>query len=157
MGRRGPAPDPNRKAKSGGQASWTELPPTPSRALRNMPKAPTEDGWHPSTERWWKAIAKSSMAVLYDETDWAYLEAVLLPLMERFQREGHSKELASEIRLGGSRLGATVADRMGLRIKATGAATPTPTAKPKRGDSNRSDADLDDSILTVIEGGAASA
>ena len=102
-------------------------------------------------------MTSSAMAVLYDDTDWAYLEGVLLPLFERFQREGHPKELAAELRLGGSKLGATVSDRMGLRIRATGAATPSPTQNRPRRSASSEVIDEDDSILTVIDGGAASA
>ncbi|MEM9610939.1 MAG: hypothetical protein AAGA99_26255 [Actinomycetota bacterium] len=156
MAGKGPAPDPNRKRTSGGQTPWQELPAPPDAQLRPIPRKGEPGGWHAATKRWWKAMSSSAMATLYDDTDWAYLEGVMLPLMERFQCEGHPKDLASEIRLAGQRLGATVADRMALRIRSTGAATPVPAAK-RGGHQPRAEVDGDDSILTVIEGGASSA
>ncbi|MEM9710608.1 MAG: hypothetical protein AAGA17_00210 [Actinomycetota bacterium] len=157
MAGRGPAPDPNRARRSGGQAPWTELPAAPGKQLRGIPKKGQRGGWHKATKSWWRAMTSSSMATLYDDTDWAYLEGVMLPLMERFQREGHPKELASELRLAGQRLGATVADRMALRIRATGAASPSPKAQAARQSDAQDVVEVDHPIFSVINGGAETA
>lgn len=146
MAGRGPTPDPRRKRTSGGQAPWQELPPAPSRRLRRIPSAPTEAGWHDNSVRWWKAMAKSAIAVLYEESDWAYLET-LLALVERHWRDGCPIEVAKEIRLGGGKLGATIDNRQRLRMRPTGAASPHP--QPKRGRSAPADdeaVDVDDPI-----------
>jgi len=60
------------------------------------------------------------MAARFAEVDWDRLRFVVAPLFDRFLRST-SKELASELRLHESLLGATLMDRqrMGLRIDDT--------------------------------------
>jgi len=69
------------------------------------------------TREWYARWARSPTASRFTEVDWDRLRYVVAPLFDRFLRST-SKELAGELRLQESLLGATLMDRqrMGLRV-----------------------------------------
>jgi hypothetical protein len=85
-----------------------------------------ENGFLQETREWYARWARSPMAARFTEVDWDRLRFVVAPLFDRFLRST-SKELAGELRLQESLLGATLMDRqrMGLRVD-----DPKPAAQP---------------------------
>lgn len=135
MAGRGPAPgaNPNRKAaihrrrrniepgfddlpREGYQG---EFPPLPSGYNAEVP---TPKGWKTRrrpylarTREWYLTWARSPMAVRFTQVDWMRLQD-LAPLKDRYYRLP-SKELAGELRLQETLLGATVMDRQRMRLR----------------------------------------
>lgn len=67
-----------------------------------------------ATQRWWDVWVESEQAESFKATDWMRLQ-MLAPLVEAyFRRPGHNA--LAEIRQNESLLGATVTDRMRLRM-----------------------------------------
>ncbi|GAA3136565.1 hypothetical protein GCM10010466_29220 [Planomonospora alba] len=79
-----------------------------------------------ATREWWDTWCSSPQASVFTPTDWQRLQ-MLAPLVEQYHQEPKTALLA-EIRLNEERLGATVADRMRLRMKLAG---PKEESKPK--------------------------
>jgi hypothetical protein len=81
------------------------------------------------TREWCGRWARSPMASRFTEVDWDRLRFVVAPLFDRFLRST-SKELAGELRLQESLLGATLMDRrrMGLRVDDAKPAAQPPTS-----------------------------
>ncbi|MEU5878190.1 hypothetical protein [Spirillospora sp. NPDC047279] len=69
-----------------------------------------------ATQLWWDTWANSEQAQYFAETDWLRLQ-MLAPLVESYYRKpGHF--IMAEIRQSESLLGATIADRMRLKVAA---------------------------------------
>jgi hypothetical protein len=68
------------------------------------------------TREWYARWARSPMATRFTEVDWDRLRYVVAPLFDRFLRSS-SKELAGELRLQESLLGATLMDRQRMRLR----------------------------------------
>ena len=66
------------------------------------------------TREWWALWRSSPQASAFLPSDWAVMRRLAV-LVDRFHREG-STELAAEIRRQESSFGATVADRLRLRM-----------------------------------------
>jgi hypothetical protein len=105
-----------------------EVPPLPSswRTERAVTKVDEDGNSYPATatvairylkvtREWYETWARSPMATRFTTTDWTRLRQ-LAPLVDQYERKP-SKELAGELRLQESLLGATVADRARLRLR----------------------------------------
>jgi hypothetical protein len=68
----------------------------------------------PQTRNWYETFARSPMATKFTETDWVRL-ADIAPMKDSFYRGNHA--LASEIRQQETKLGATVRDRIDMRMR----------------------------------------
>lgn len=144
MAGRGPAPgaNPNRKDPSqrrrrnveptfeelpaeGYTGDFPALPATWSNTI--MRKVQTGDGedelcpetvkitYLKITREWYEVWARSPMATRFTQVDWMRLRE-LAPLKDQYHRRP-SKDLASELRLQESLLGATVQDRQRMRLR----------------------------------------
>jgi hypothetical protein len=82
----------------------------------------------PETCEWYATWARSPMAVKFTATDWTRLRQ-LAPLVDQYERKP-SKDLAGELRLQESLLGATVMDRQRMRMRVAESEEDAP-AKPK--------------------------
>ncbi|MGN9782754.1 hypothetical protein ACTMTF_15080 [Nonomuraea sp. ZG12] len=72
------------------------------------------DGYSVATHRWWDTWVDSDQSESFKATDWQRLQ-MLAPLVEAYyKRPGHNA--LAEIRQNESLLGATVTDRMRLRM-----------------------------------------
>jgi hypothetical protein len=67
------------------------------------------------TQRWWDIWASSPQAESFEATDWLVLQRLAILVEQFMKKPGHY--IAAEIRQQESLLGATVADRMRLRMK----------------------------------------
>lgn len=120
----GPAPKqtpltrPNDEARK--RATFTQL---AADGVIRGPELPQNFAWHVRTVAWWQTWRESAQAQRFVPTDWDVLleTAVLHSLFW----DG-DPSVAAELRLRVSKFGATIEDRMRLRIDATGA-----DAKPK--------------------------
>ena len=90
-------------------------------ALKNAAKH------HPRTRDWWKRWCGAPQASLFGETDWGRLQD-LAWIMDEFYAEPTTARMA-EIRLNEAKLGATIEDRLHLRIRFR-----DPKKDPKPGD-----------------------
>lgn len=72
------------------------------------------DGYSVATQRWWDTWVESDQSKSFKATDWQRLQ-MLAPLVEAYYRRPGHNALA-EIRQNESLLGATVTDRMRLRM-----------------------------------------
>lgn len=70
-----------------------------------------------ATREWYETWARSPMAVRFTSVDWMRLRTIA-PLFDQYQRRPR-KDLASELRLQESLLGATVMDRQRMRLRVT--------------------------------------
>ncbi|GAB1818243.1 phage terminase small subunit [Herbidospora sp. RD11066] len=120
MAGRGPAPKENAVRRNAVDLSHLEGDPDVPDRMRKVFK---RDGYSVATQRWWDTWAESDQAESFKATDWQRLQ-MLAPLVEAyFRRPGHNA--LAEIRQNESLLGATVTDRMRLRMN---------KAEPKKGD-----------------------
>lgn len=118
MGSRGPAPKPPEQRRRQNKEKREQLPPPLPAPLRPVP----EGDWHPRAQTWWLRWASSPQAAVFIETDWLYLE-MLLVLVSRFwlissDPEGPTtlaKDLMVEIRQAQQKLGGTPDDRSRLK------------------------------------------
>ncbi len=117
---------------------------------------------HAETRKWWKAILEAPQASQFGVTDWRRLEMVVLPLVERFNRElakdepddGKLVKLSDAIARHEKEFGLTPESRLRLRWSlrpnvpaGSGAeAEKTPTKKPRETKS-------DPRRLEVVAGG----
>jgi hypothetical protein len=67
------------------------------------------------TREWYETWARSPMATRFTQVDWMRLRQIA-PLMDQYNRRPR-KDLASELRLQESLLGATVMDRQRMRLR----------------------------------------
>ena len=74
--------------------------------------------WHPATVRWWQHWRESPQAVkMLTAPDWDYLLDTALLHHQMWVSGGKNSERAAEIRLRVATFGATVADRLRLRLE----------------------------------------
>lgn len=74
--------------------------------------------WHPATVRWWQNWRESPQAVkMLTAPDWDYLLDTALLHHQMWVSGGKNSERAAEIRLRVATFGATVADRLRLRLE----------------------------------------
>lgn len=105
-------------------------------AVVDAPNLP--GSWSPDVLRWYGNWCASPQAQLFAPTDWQRLR-MIAPLIDRYFVEPDPKLLA-EIRLNESLLGATIVDRLRLRLDVRKpSTTPAPPPQHRRG-------------LTVVDG-----
>jgi len=105
-----------------------------------------EGNWHPRTVAWWDTWRRSAQAQVLTPTDWdALMETALL---HTALWEGDTK-IAGELRLRVAKFGATIEDRLRLRIQVD--AEIKDAAKP----AGRMTADRRKRLLKVVEHGGA--
>lgn len=74
--------------------------------------------WHPATVRWWQNWRESPQAAkMLTAPDWDYLLDTALLHHQMWVSGGKNSERAAEIRLRVATFGATVADRLRLRLE----------------------------------------
>ncbi len=74
--------------------------------------------WHPATVRWWQNWRESPQASkMLTAPDWDYLLDTALLHHQMWVSGGKNSERAAEIRLRVATFGATVADRLRLRLE----------------------------------------
>lgn len=102
---------------------------TPDKKLRG-PALPRTAGldlpWHPRTKAWWDTWRKSPQAQVMVDTDWDFL--LDTALLHNTMWLGGRTDLAAELRLRVAKFGATLEDR--LRLKLTIDPPDKPAAKP---------------------------
>ncbi len=81
--------------------------------------------WHPQTREWWATWQRSPLSRTWLETDWQFL--LDTALMHSAMWAKGQWTLAQEVRLRVAKLGATVEDRMRLKISVE---IPTKVDKP---------------------------
>lgn len=90
--------------------------------------------WHPQTVRWWQNWRESPQAAkMLTAPDWDYLLDTALLHHQMWMSGGKNSERAAEIRLRVATFGATVADRLRLRLEVE---IPEEYAVGNAGDSN---------------------
>lgn len=75
---------------------------------------PEDESWHPMTERWWESWRRSPQAQLMTPTDWQFLMDTAL--LHHAMWLGGRTELAAELRLRVAKFGATMEDRLRLKL-----------------------------------------
>jgi hypothetical protein len=127
----GPPPkDPSkRQRRNPDQIPHTEI--AADAKLLHPPKPPKGE-WTPAIRRYWDTWARSAMATQFTDTDWQRLE-MLLPLVQKYMTAPDVRTFA-EIVKSESLLGATVADRLRMRVKLRVGTIdrPEPTERPVR-------------------------
>ncbi|HXF35857.1 MAG TPA: hypothetical protein VNO17_01580 [Actinomycetota bacterium] len=88
----------------------------PTARPRRTPPLPGARGYSEATRRWYDTWRRSPQATRFLPTDWVRLH-MLAPLVERYFTGGHDPRLLAEIRLNEEKLGATVLDRIRLRLR----------------------------------------
>ena len=74
--------------------------------------------WHPQTVRWWQNWRESPQAAkMLTAPDWDYLLDTALLHHQMWVSGGKNSERAAEIRLRVAAFGATIADRLRLRLE----------------------------------------
>ncbi|MEO3860135.1 hypothetical protein [Acrocarpospora sp. B8E8] len=111
MAGRGPAPKENAVRRNAVDLSHLEGDEDVPDRVKKLFK---RDGYSVATQRWWDTWVDSEQSESFRATDWQRLQ-MLAPLVEAyFRRPGHNA--LAEIRQNESLLGATVTDRMRLRM-----------------------------------------
>ena len=105
------------------------------------PELPAGD-WHPQTLVWWQTWRTAPLAEKMETTDWDFLLDTALLHTAFWQG---SNKVAGELRLRVAKFGATLEDRLRLRIDAVEGG-PIEAAKPKTVSKSRRD-----SILSLVE------
>jgi hypothetical protein len=83
------------------------------------------------TREWYETWARSPMAVRFTQVDWMRLRQIA-PLIDQYNRRPR-KDLASELRLQESVLGATVMDRQRMRLRVGKTEEPGEQDEPQEG------------------------
>jgi hypothetical protein len=139
---RGPAPKEHRQRARdekpierlpASSAIADEVPPLPAFYFVTDGHHEDERTFLKETREWYANWAMSPMATRFTAVDWDRLRYVVAPLFDRFLRST-SKELAGELRLQESLLGATLMDRqrMGLSIDNAKPAVQPPSDESQR-------------------------
>lgn len=113
MAGRGPAPkDPSRRVRHPGKNApdWTVL----QFETAAPPDLPEDYEWQSQTRKWWEMWKLAPQAALFGQSDWYFLLDTALIHTEVW---GGNTSLAAELRLRVSKLGATVEDRLRLRVQ----------------------------------------
>lgn len=93
---------------------------------KKVPELPGADKFSAATNTWYLTWARSPQASTFTSTEWLRLH-MLAPLVEAYYTSP-DKNLMAEIRLNESKLGATLEDRLRMRLKIE---EPQPDGKPK--------------------------
>jgi hypothetical protein len=93
--------------------------------IAQAPDLPEGAYWHPQTREWWAIWQRSPLSKSWLETDWAFL--LDTALMHSTMWAKGNWTMAAEVRLRVAKLGATVEDRMRLKISVV---LPTEAVKP---------------------------
>ncbi|WP_157430018.1 hypothetical protein [Actinomadura oligospora] len=113
MAGRGPAPKSNAVRRNVVDTAHLEQDYEVPGRLKKLAKRAS---YSAATQMWWDTWANSEQSEYFAETDWLRLQ-MLAPLVESYYRKpGHF--VMSEIRQSESLLGATIADRMRLKVAA---------------------------------------
>lgn len=75
---------------------------------------PDEVEWHPATVKWWESWRRSPQAQLMTPTDWDFLMDTAL--LHTTMWSGGRTDLAAELRLRVAKFGATMEDRLRLKL-----------------------------------------
>lgn len=81
------------------------------------PDLPEDVSWHPMTVKWWQTWRLSAQALTFTPTDWDFL--LDTALLHTSFWDG-TASAGSELRIRVAKFGATVEDRLRLRIEAAG-------------------------------------
>lgn len=109
----GPPPNPNAVRRNVVDTSHLEEDNEVPEKLKKLQK---RSSYSAMTQLWWDTWANSDQAPYFASTDWMRLQ-MLAPLVEQFYRKpGHF--VMAEIRQSESLLGATLTDRMRLKMAA---------------------------------------
>ena len=81
------------------------------------PELPQDTEWHPRTVAWWRTWRESAQAQKFTPTDWDFLLDTAV-LHTAFW--SGAETVAPELRLRVAKFGATMEDRLRLRVDATG-------------------------------------
>jgi hypothetical protein len=91
---------------------------TPDKKLRGpvLPRGVLPDGeqWHPRTKTWWETWRKSPQAQVMVDTDWDFL--LDTALLHHAYWAALRTDLAAELRLRVAKFGATMEDRLRLKL-----------------------------------------
>jgi hypothetical protein len=136
MAGRGPAPKENAVRRNAVDLSHLEGDEDVPDKLMKLFK---RDGYSVATQRWWDTWVESDQAKSFKATDWQRLQ-MLAPLVEAYYRRPGHNALA-EIRQNESLLGATVTDRMRLRMNKNND-SPKDLGKPDKLPENVADMEL---------------
>lgn len=128
MAGRGPAPKQAPLSRANDEArkraSITEL--TADGVVRG-PDLPADVAWHPRTAAWWQTWRLSAVAQRFTGTDWDFL---LDTAILHTQFWSGDPAVGAELRLRVSKFGATIEDRMRLRVEAAGDGSAQVAKKP---------------------------
>lgn len=97
------------------QFEFTELGREPVKDAPQLGRRPGGGRWLVEVREWWETWRRSPQASQFVDTDWRTLRRAAF-LLDLFYREP-SASLAAEVRQIESKLGATVDDRMRLRLR----------------------------------------
>lgn len=111
MGSRGPVPKENAVRRNTIDLSHLEGDEEVPEKLRKLFK---RDSYSVFTQRWWDTWVASDQAKSFKATDWLRLQMLAMLVEAYVRRPGHNA--LAEIRQNESLLGATVMDRMRLRM-----------------------------------------
>lgn len=105
--------------KPAGQRRRRNADPFPQRKVEDDgelrgPELPEDIEWHPRTMAWWDTWRRSPQAQQFTATDWSFLLDTALMHHTMWLKE--KWEFAAELRLRAAKLGATVEDRLRLRL-----------------------------------------
>lgn len=83
--------------------------------------------WHPETKTWWEEIRRSELALILEPSDWRFLQDTALLHHDVWNTPKMSLAMKTnamaEIRQRMSKFGATIEDRLKLRMKFADATT----------------------------------
>lgn len=138
--RRGPAPKPDdqRARRNKPELEWTDLGSSP---VAKAPPLPGSSKFSVETRRWYRAWTRAPQASQFTLTDWLTLH-MLAPLVDSYYADPTPAKLG-EIRQGHAKLGATIDDRMKLRLRVqlrgqveaeSPASEPSPRRRPRSAD-----------------------
>lgn len=121
MAGRGPAPKATPLSRANDEArkksQFEQIRADGVRRGPDLPELLGEFDWHPATVRWWETWRLSPQSQTFTQTDWDFL--LDTALLHTLYWHGDPK-VASELRLRVAKVGATLEDRMRLRVEAVG-------------------------------------
>lgn len=103
---------------------------TPDKKVRGpaLPRAAGDLPWHARTKAWWETWRKSPQAQVMGDTDWDFL--LDTALLHNIMWTGGRTDLAAELRLRVAKFGATLEDRLRLKLTIDPPDEPAAKASP---------------------------
>lgn len=147
MAGRGPAPKPTRSRPNDNARRESEMTKIAADETVRGPELPAEFGWCDRTRDWWETWRHSAQAQSMTATDWEFMLETAA-LHHEFW-EGNTS-LAGELRLRVAKFGATMEDRLRLRMQIESEATAQKSTSTRRDSS----ADRRRRLLKVVDGQA---